>query len=448
MSELIALTSKSVSVGSTYLDWNDNYVKSTGAIFQNHADGTRFNGQVSYSVQKINQAKEVNSKYYRRFDQMQATIDQGSVSKDGAEGNEIHFIDINKNNSAVVSCFKYNPDNKLNESQCFNYQSNILTSRTQTMHNSIGQITKSQKFNIYDKLVESNVFSYKKDIIGNDLIIIQKEKYSGNKVVSTTHKKLYDSSGKIIKIDVYDKNDKQLERNEFSYFNSGNKCQTVKSTFNISGNLNHQEKIIYNKNGDLLAMIQSDYNNGKYLTDSKLTYYTEGRVSRVIENEYSKGGKVILNKIEKIYNINNAKLVENISSSYSNNGELEKEIERKFDVNGQMNEHITRHYSDGINLTRHITRSFTAGKMTGGVEKTFDNNGDVSRIVRRNSVGLIFDEPINADTSFKGVTQLADAINTFPTREQAPAPVDTIIGSHANLGLRNLVPVMNYASRQ
>ncbi|EPZ8124898.1 hypothetical protein ACXV6R_002758 [Yersinia enterocolitica] len=440
MSELITLNFRSTSL---HLDWN---ATSIGTRYQYHADGTRFNGQVNYSVQKINQEKEVNSKYYRRFDQMQATIEQGSASKAGGAGNKIYFIENKENNSMKVSYFKYGLDNKLNESQCFNYQTNILTSRTQIMHNSIGQITKSQKFNIHDKLVESNVFSYKKDRIGNYLIIIQKEKYSGNEVVSTTHKELYDSSGKIIKIDVYDKNDKQLERNDFSYFNNGNKCQTVKYTFNVSGNLNHQEKVIYNKNGDLLAMIQSDYNNGKYLKDSKLTYYSEGKVSRVIENEYSKGGKVILNKIEKIYNITNAKLVKNISSSYSNNGELEKEIERKFDVNGKINEHITRHYSDGINLTRHITRSFTAGKMTGGVEKTFDNNGDVSRIVRRNSVGLIFDEPINADTSFKGVTQLADAINSFPTREQAP--VDTIIGSHANLGLRNLVPVMNYASRQ
>lgn len=380
MSELIALTSKSVSAGSTYLDWNDNYVKSTGTIFQNHADGTRFNGQVSYSVQKINQATEVNSKYYRRFDQMQATIDQGSVSKDGSAGNKIYFIENKANNSAAVSYFKYGLDNKLNESQCFNYQSNILTSRTQIMHNSIGQITKSQKFNIHDELVESNVFSYKKDRIGNDLIIIQKEKYSGNEVVSTTHKELYDSSGKIIKIDVYDKNDKQLERNEFSYFNNGNKCRTVKSTFNISGNLNHQEKIT--------------------------------------------------------------------RSNRSDSGQLKREIESHLDINGQESKRISQYYSNsGI---RCFERSFSAGKMTGKVYMGFDNNGNAINIKRLNPEGEMVDVSINAslDTFFKGVTQLADAINSFPTREQAPAPVDTIIGSHANQRLRNLVPVMNYASRQ
>ncbi|HDL8286945.1 TPA: hypothetical protein PXQ99_003771, partial [Yersinia enterocolitica] len=63
--------------------------------------------------------------------------------------------------------------------------------------------------------------------------------------------------------------------------------------------------------------------------------------------------------------------------------------------------------------------------------------------------------PLKSDTINQKATptaeypgQLADAINSFPTREQAPAPVDAIIGSHPNLGLRDLVPVMNYASRQ
>lgn len=93
---------------------------------------------------------------------MQATIDQGSVSKEGGAGNEIYFIENKANNSAAVSYFKYGLDNKLNESQSFNYQSNILTSRTKIMPNSIGQITKSQKFNIHDKLVESNVLVIKR----------------------------------------------------------------------------------------------------------------------------------------------------------------------------------------------------------------------------------------------------------------------------------------------
>ncbi|CRY40552.1 hypothetical protein [Yersinia enterocolitica] len=470
MSELITLNFKSTS---TYLDWN---ATSIGARYQYHADGTRFNGGVSYSVQKINQAIEGDSNYYRRFNQMQATIDQGSVSKEGGAGNEIYFIENKANNSAAVSYFKYGLDNKLNESQSFNYQSNILTSRTKIMPNSIGQITKSQKFNIHDKLVESNVFSYKKDRIGNDLIIIQKEKYSGNEVVSTTHKELYDSSGKIIKIDVYDKNDKQLERNEFSYFNNGNKCRTVKSTFNISGNLNHQEKIIYNKNGDLRAMVQSNYDNGQSLKDSKSTYYINGEVDRVVEVEYSADGKVIVGRIEKAYNITNAILIKETESSYSmdgkiiigrinkeysaldgrlekitrsnrsDSGQLKREVESYLDINGQESKRISQYYSNGV--TKCFERSFSAGKMTGKVYMEFDNNGNAINIKRLNPEGKMVDVPINAslDTFFKGVTQLADAINSFPTREQAPAAVDTIIGSHANL--RNLVPVMNYASRQ
>ncbi|CRY36964.1 hypothetical protein [Yersinia enterocolitica] len=476
MSELIALTSKSVSAGSTYLDWNDNYVKSTGTIFQNHADGTRFNGQVSYSVQKINQAKEVNSEYYRRFDQMQATIDPDSISEEGTAGNKIYFIEKKANNSAKVSYFKYGLDDKLNESQVFNYQSNVLTDRTLFMHDSIGQITTTQKFNIHNKLVESDVFSYKKDGIGNNLITIQKEKHHGNKIAKTTHKEFYNSSGKIIKIDVYDKNDKQLERNDFSYFNNGDKCRTVKSTFNISGNLNHQEKIIYNKNGDLRAMVQSNYNNGQSLKDSKSTYYTNGEVDRVVEVEYSADGKVIVERIEKAYNITNAILIKETESSYSmdgkiiigrinkeysaldgrlekitrsnhsDSGQLKREVESYLDINGQESKRINQYYSNSG--TRCLERSFSAGKMTGKVYMEFDNNGNAINIKRLNPEGEMVDVPINAslDTFFKGVTQLADAINSFPTREQAPAAVDTIIGSHANL--RNLVPVMNYASRQ
>ena len=42
--------------------------------------------------------------------------------------------------------------------------------------------------------------------------------------------------------------------------------------------------------------------------------------------------------------------------------------------------------------------------------------------------------------------QLADAINSFPTKERAPTPVETVFSG--TLEPRNLVPVMNYASQQ
>lgn len=452
MSESTALISKLVSAGSTYHNWNEDYAKSTGTYFQNHADGMRFNGEVSYSVQKINQARkgEIDSSYYNRFSKMQETIARGSISEVGGAGNEIYFVDRDKlKNSAVVSYFKYNQDNKMNESQVFHYQSNVLTGRTRFIHNSIGKPIKSERFNIHNKLVESNNFIYKNDNVGNDLIIIQKENRHGNKITRTTRKELYDFSGKMVKVDVYDKNDNHLERNEFSYFNNGNKCQIIKSTFNSSGNLSSQGKMIYKKNGDLFGRVELNYNNGKYLKDSKSIYYTKGEVSRIIEDEYSTDGKIIIGKIEKIYDITNTKLVKDIMSTYSENGDLKREVERKLDVNGKVSEHISRYYSDGINLTRHITRSFAAGKMTAGVDIKFDNNGNVSRIKRRTSEGVIVDEPINAttDTFFKGITQLTDAINSFSDGERAltPAPVENAVNGF--LVQRNLVPDMNYATR-
>lgn len=451
MSELIALINKPVSSGSSYLDWSEGYTESTGTRFQNHADGTRFNGEMRYSVQNINQAEKGNadSNYYSRFSKMQKRTEQGYLSEEGSTGTKIYFIEQNKgNNSAIVSSFKYDQAVKLNESQVFHYQSGVLTDRTLFLHDSSGRITKSDEFNIHDELVESNTFSYKNENIADKLITIKKEKYHGNKVTNTTHKELYDFSGKIIKTDVYDNSNNHLERNDFSYFNNGEKCQTVRSVFNVSGNLNYQEKIIYNKNGDLFEKVHSNYNNGKYLKDSKSTYYTEGEVSRITESEYSTDGKVILEGVERIYDITNAKLVQDTRLIYSMNGELKREVERKLDINGNVKEHISQYYSDGVNLTRHITRSFADGKITGGVDIKFDHDGNVSRIKRRNSEGVIVDGPINAtiDSFFKGITQLADAINSFPTKERAPASVETMISG--TLGPRNLVPNMNYASRQ
>ncbi|HDL7647333.1 TPA: hypothetical protein PXO92_004015 [Yersinia enterocolitica] len=45
------------------------------------------------------------------------------------------------------------------------------------------------------------------------------------------------------------------------------------------------------------------------------------------------------------------------------------------------------------------------------------------------------------------ICQLTNSINSFPTKESTPVPVEATIGNHLNLGLRNLVPAMNYASR-
>lgn len=447
MSESIVLNIKSAFVGSTYLDWIDSYVGSTGSRFQYHADGTPFRIGTKHSVQKINQAEKgkIESIYYRHFSEMKKNIDKNSFSKEGSIGNELGFYEHDKiNDGAIISNFKYNSINKLDASHVFFYQNEQLTGRARFVYNSRGEITKSEKFNGNGKLLESNLFSYKKDAWDNNLITTLKEVYHDGDVTSTTHKELYDLSGMIIKSDVYGKKGNHLERNDFSYFRSGEKCQTVKSTFNNSGGVSYKDKMVYKKNGDLFGRIESNYNNEGFLKDSKETYYIESKVSRIIERKYSTDGKTILNSIEKTYDITNARFVNNIESFYSTSGKLKREVEYTIDVNGKISERINKYYPEGVNLARYIKRSYAADKMMDKVDIQFDNNGNTSRIIRHNSEGVIVNEPTNAyiDMFFQGVTQLTDAIHSFSDGERAliPAPVGNTV--HGFLGQRNLVPVM------
>ncbi|MGM7972914.1 hypothetical protein ACS77P_19055 [Yersinia enterocolitica] len=320
----------------TYLDWNNTAIESA---YRYHADGTYFNGEVSCLFQEVNQAgkRKIDSSYYKKLNEMQEGIKQYSLSEIESAGNKIYIIDLNKvNNSAKVSYFNYNlNNNKLSESQVFHYQNNELTSRTLFVHdpNSRGNggVTKSERFDVNNKLVERNTFSYKPSAGRNDEVTIEKEIYHGDDVTRTTNKEIYNFFG-VKRTELYDKNNNIFESNDFSYFRNGKKCQTEKSTFNSSGEVSHKDKMVYKKNGDLFGRVQSNYNNEGILKDAKLTYYNKGVISRVIEGECSSDGKTIIDVTGKIYDITTGKFINGINSVDSINGEI-NEIRLKSQVN-------------------------------------------------------------------------------------------------------------------
>lgn len=92
--------------------------------------------------------------------------------------------------------------------------------------------------------------------------------------------------------------------------------------------------------------------------------------------------------------------------------------------------------------------------LTGTVKilQKFDaKNNVIERVEQKfNAADEMISESFSAailNHSVSDINQLADSINSFPAKEINPAPGDTIISSHLNIGPRNLVPVMNYASR-
>lgn len=88
--------------------------------------------------------------------------------------------------------------------------------------------------------------------------------------------------------------------------------------------------------------------------------------------------------------------------------------------------------------------SVTNGEIVYDTTMKFDSNGHayISRFL--NSDGKY--ENSRPNSTISDTSQLADSINSFPTKEINPASVETMISG--TLGPRNLVPNMNYASRQ
>ncbi|MGH1476606.1 hypothetical protein [Yersinia proxima] len=119
---------------------------------------------------------------------------------------------------------------------------------------------------------------------------------------------------------------------------------------------------------------------------------------------------------------------------------------QKFDSANNMNASVARTYDyDPINKKVILT-----GKVK--VTQKFDaKNNMIERVEKKfNAAGEIINESLGTailNNSVSDINQLADSINSFPTKEINPASGDTMISSHLNIGPRNLVPVMNYASR-
>lgn len=110
---------------------------------------------------------------------------------------------------------------------------------------------------------------------------------------------------------------------------------------------------------------------------------------------------------------------------------------------------IERYHSDGSSSflffdgdSNYESTNWVADKKIG--QSSFQQ----SWFVRKTGLPI---PPLKSDTINPEATptaeypdQLADAINSFPTKERAPTPVETMFSG--TLGPRNLVPVMNHAS--
>ncbi|WP_222409747.1 hypothetical protein, partial [Yersinia aldovae] len=458
MSELLVQSRASIPAGLSYFYWDDIYHNTTGSIFQTHADDTPFSGGTRCFTQKVTQATKENkdSGYYTRFSKMQKTVDLDSISASDSAGNIIYFISVNKNTTKVVSYFRYGLDNKLIESQSFRYSGDRFTGRTKSTYNPHGQKTEKEQFDIRDKLIKSENFSYKAD--GS---VIDEKIYSLNGDINSRTKLHYDFSGRVIKSDECNSDGSLIERTVFEYKSRGQGlCR--KLIFNSNRDLTSKEEFGYHENGELSWSGKINYNS-KNTKDVESRHYSNGKVSKIINDEYSLGGN-LRQRIEKEYNVTNSKLIKKTELNYSMDGILKKSTEQYIHANGKGSKRITQYYKDGVNLTRKIELNFsTMGKITGKIVEVFDSTGEITKKVvdevdtNGNMIRTIEEnDEISYETKYrpidKNITnnslsdtrQLADSISSFPTQEKTPAPEETIIS--ATLGKRSLIPVMNYVS--
>ncbi|WP_145606935.1 hypothetical protein [Yersinia intermedia] len=176
--------------------------------------------------------------------------------------------------------------------------------------------------------------------------------------------------------------------------------------------------------------------------------YSGARVSKTIETTHNRD-KVVREVVttERIGPANN-KII-NIRTYDATTNTINKAIEH-FDSNNNMTKRVVKSFSydpvkKAVQLgeTVVVKQSFDAkNNITHRAEQKFNAAGKITHNVIDTYPNVNITNNLRSD-----ICQLTNSINSFPTKESTPVPVEATIGNHLNLGLRNLVPVMNYASR-
>ena len=176
--------------------------------------------------------------------------------------------------------------------------------------------------------------------------------------------------------------------------------------------------------------------------------YSGARVSKTIETTHNRD-KVVREVVttERIGPANN-KII-NIRTYDATTNTINKAIEH-FDSNNNMTKRVVESFSyDPVKKavqmieTVVVEQRFDAkNNITHRAEQKFNAAGKITYNVIDTYPNVNITNNLRSD-----ICQLTNSINSFPTKESAPAPVEATMGNPLTLGPRNLVPVMNYASR-
>ncbi|MFA3762895.1 hypothetical protein [Yersinia sp. 2466 StPb PI] len=137
---------------------------------------------------------------------------------------------------------------------------------------------------------------------------------------------------------------------------------------------------------------------------------------------------------------------------------------KTFDAATNTINQAIEHFDSNNNMTKRVVESFSYDPVkkavqlseTVVVKQSFDAKNNITHRAEQktNAAGeitynLVDTYPnVNITNNLQSDTcQLTDSINSFPTKESAPAPVEATMCNPLTLGPRNLVPAINYASR-
>lgn len=304
-----------------------------------------------------------------------------------------------------------------------------------------------------------------------------KEKHSPDKKIIDYSFKEFDSFGNLIV-------------NKYSSLDTGSVLTVEEMTFNKNNLLTKEVKKVYGK--DIHAIKRF----GQDICDE----YTELRSTTTVTPEYDKAGKLVhkyefeeimisrgrvgsstlkksdgdgrliskveteqnYNEYDEVYSVNierfnsNEELVmkTNTAKYFDDNGNITDifKEEEKYDNNNLISKVTTECDSDmNVVYKTEVVQGFDSdGKfMNGKIIKTdFTGKKPETTIVSLNKDITIIDENEGFNSSvLRDTDKLVGAMNSFPSKESIPAPVDTINSHSPILGPRSLVPVMNYASQ-
>ncbi|CNL50914.1 TPA: hypothetical protein ACJ75O_003545 [Yersinia enterocolitica] len=199
-------------------------------------------------------------------------------------------------------------------------------------------------------------------------------------------------------------------------------------------------------NSRFIADITSEYQNGNVVWKT-----TRVREVDSVTKKHSVTGKY---ETQYIYDSNNKLDHTFTKSEFYDPDKKQIGLREQRVKNGEIiYDGILRYHSDGSSSFLFLNGDGNYESTNWGADNKIGQSSlRQSWFVRKTGLPI---PPLNSDTINPKVTptaeypgQLADAINHFPDRERTltPAPVENAV--NGVLGPRNLVPVMNYASRQ